>query len=35
MKIVFGIGIALLVAVSVFADYKWRRWIDERRRDRK
>jgi hypothetical protein len=34
MKILFGILGLLLVAGSVFADYKWRQWIAARRRDR-
>jgi hypothetical protein len=34
MKIFLGILAVVLVAVSLFADYKWRRWIAARRRDR-
>jgi hypothetical protein len=34
MKIVVGLVVALLVAVSLFADYKWRRWIATRARER-
>jgi hypothetical protein len=34
MKILFGILAVLVVAVSVFADYKWRQWMAARRRDR-
>ena len=34
MKILLGILAVLLVAASLFADYKWRRWITARRRDR-
>jgi general stress protein CsbA len=34
MKIVLGILALVLVAASVFADYKWRKWIADRRRDR-
>jgi len=34
LKILFGIALAILVAGSVVADYKWRRWIEKRRRDR-
>jgi hypothetical protein len=34
MKILLGILAVLLVAASLFADYKWRRWIAARRRDR-
>jgi hypothetical protein len=29
-----GILILVLVAASVFADYKWRQWMAARRRDR-
>lgn len=34
MKLLFGILILILIAASVFADYKWRQWIAARRRDR-
>jgi hypothetical protein len=34
MKIFLGILAVVLVALSVFADYKWRRWMAARRRDR-
>jgi hypothetical protein len=34
MKIVLGILIVLVVAVSFYADYKWRKWMAERKRDR-
>ena len=34
MKIFLGILALLLVAASVFADYKWRQWMAARRRDR-
>jgi hypothetical protein len=34
MKILFGILAVVLVAASVFADYKWRQWMAARRRDR-
>jgi len=34
MKIFLGILAIVLVAASVFADYKWRRWMAARRRDR-
>ena len=33
MKIVFVIMAVLVIAGSLFADYKWRRWMDARRRD--
>jgi hypothetical protein len=34
MKIFLGILAVVLVALSVFADYKWRRWMAARRRNR-
>jgi hypothetical protein len=34
MKIVFGVIVFVIVAGSVFADYKWRQWMANRRRDR-
>jgi hypothetical protein len=34
MKIFLGIPVILLVAASFIADYKWRKWMAERRRDR-
>jgi hypothetical protein len=34
MKIFLGLLALVLVALSVFADYKWRRWMAARRRDR-
>jgi hypothetical protein len=34
MKIFFGILALLVVAVSLIADYKWRRWMAARRRER-
>lgn len=34
MKILLGILAILLVAASLFADYKWRQWMAARRRDR-
>jgi hypothetical protein len=34
MKILIGILVAILVAAFLFADYKWRRWMAARRRDR-
>jgi hypothetical protein len=35
MKIFLGILAVLIVAVSFFADYKWRQWMTARRRDRR
>jgi len=34
MKIFLGILAVLVVAVSLIADYKWRRWMAARRRER-
>jgi hypothetical protein len=34
MKIVLAVLAVVLVVAFVFADYKWRKWIAERRRDR-
>jgi hypothetical protein len=34
MKIFLGILALVLVAASVFADYKWRQWMAARRRNR-
>jgi hypothetical protein len=34
MKILLGILAVLVVAASLFADYKWRRWMAARRRNR-
>jgi hypothetical protein len=34
MKLILGILVIVLVAASFVADYKWRKWIADRRRDR-
>jgi hypothetical protein len=34
MKTLLGILAVLVVAASLFADYKWRQWMAARRRDR-
>jgi hypothetical protein len=34
MKILLGILALLAVVGSLFADYKWRQWMANRRRDR-
>jgi hypothetical protein len=34
MKIILSILAILIVAVSLFADYKWRQWMANHRRDR-
>jgi hypothetical protein len=35
MKILLGILAILLIAGSFYADYKWRRWMAERRAGRR
>jgi hypothetical protein len=35
MKILLAIIVVLLVAASIYADYKWRQWMATRRRDRR
>lgn len=34
MKIILAILALLVIAATVFADYKWRQWMAARRRDR-
>jgi hypothetical protein len=34
MKILIVLLVILVVAASFVADYKWRKWIADRRRDR-
>ncbi len=34
MKIVIAILAAIVIAGSIVADYKWRRWMTARRRER-
>jgi hypothetical protein len=34
MKIFLGIAVIVLVALSIVADYKWRKWMADRKRDR-
>jgi len=34
VKVIVGIVVLVLLAASLFADWKWRKWIAERRRDR-
>ena len=34
MKILLAIIAVVLVAATVYADYKWRQWMAARRRDR-
>jgi hypothetical protein len=33
MKLILGLAIAFLIAISLIADYKWRRWIASRKED--
>jgi hypothetical protein len=35
MKIIIAIAAVLIVAASLFADYKWRRWMAARRSERR
>ena len=34
IKLILLIGVLIVVAATVFADYKWRRWMAARRRER-
>jgi hypothetical protein len=34
MKIILGILAIVVIAASLFADYKWRQWMAARRRNR-
>jgi hypothetical protein len=34
MKVFLGILAVVLIVVSLIADYKWRRWMAARRRER-
>jgi hypothetical protein len=34
MKMVLAIVVVVVVAASFIADYKWRKWMAERRRER-
>jgi hypothetical protein len=34
MKVLLAIVVAVVIAGSLFADYKWRQWIAARKRDR-
>ena len=34
MKILFGLIVLFLVAISLFADYKWKQWIAARKHER-
>jgi len=34
IKLILLTGVLIVVAATVFADYKWRRWMAARRRER-
>jgi general stress protein CsbA len=34
MKLLLAILAVILIAASLYADYKWRQWIEARKRDR-
>jgi hypothetical protein len=34
MKLLLAILAAILIVASLYADYKWRKWIEARKRDR-
>jgi hypothetical protein len=34
MKLVLAIVVVALIVASFVADYKWRKWMEERKRDR-
>jgi hypothetical protein len=34
MRIVLALCVLLLLALSLFADYKWKQWIAARKRER-
>lgn len=34
MKLVLAIVAVLIIAASIFADWKWRRWMAARKRER-
>jgi hypothetical protein len=34
MKILLGILVILVIGASFFADYKWRKWMADRKRER-
>jgi hypothetical protein len=33
MKLLLAIAVILVIALSVFADYKWKQWIAARKQD--
>jgi hypothetical protein len=34
MKVILAIAVVIVIAGSIYADYKWRQWMAARRRDR-
>jgi len=34
MKVVLAIVVVVFIAVTLVADYKWRKWMADRKRDR-
>jgi hypothetical protein len=34
MKILLIVVVAAVIAGSIYADYRWRKWVDARRRER-
>jgi hypothetical protein len=34
MKLILGLFALVLIALSLFADYKWKQWIAARKQDR-
>ena len=34
MKLVFGLFVLVVIAASIFADYKWKRWMAARKLER-
>jgi len=35
MKILFAAVVAVVIAGSIYADYRWRKWLETRRRERR
>ena len=33
MKLILGLAVLIFIALSVFADYKWKQWIAARKQD--
>jgi hypothetical protein len=33
-KLFFALGLLALVAASLYADFRWRRWMEERKQER-